>query len=30
VNDGTTTISAQRFTFTPEVGTFAQFLEDRR
>jgi NTE family protein len=30
VNDGNTTISAQRFALTLEVGTFAQFLEDRR
>ena len=30
VNDGNTVISAQRFAFTLEVGTFAQFLEDRR
>jgi NTE family protein len=30
VDDGNTTLSAQRFAFTLEVGTFAQFLEDRR
>jgi hypothetical protein len=30
VDDGNTTISAQRFAFTLEVGSFAQFLEDRR
>jgi hypothetical protein len=30
VSDGSTTLSAQRFAFTLEVGTFAQFLEDRR
>lgn len=30
VNDGNATISAQRFAFSLEIGTFAQFLEDRR
>ena len=30
VNDNSTTISPQRLAFTLEVGTFAQFLEDRR
>jgi NTE family protein len=30
VNDGNTTLGAQRFAFTLEVGTFTQFLEDRR
>jgi NTE family protein len=30
VNDNSTTISPQRLAFTLEVGTFAQFLEDKR
>lgn len=30
VNDGNTTLTPQRFAFTLEVGSFAQFLEDRR
>jgi hypothetical protein len=30
VNDGNATISAQRFAFSLEIGTFAQFLEDKR
>jgi hypothetical protein len=30
VNDGNTTLASPRFAFTLELGTFAQFLEDRR